>query len=79
MAGNAFSNASLPAILKSPGLEELDLQKVAGINVPGLNHIVKKKSLRFVQLDQTGVSLPSAQQLKQMMPSTRIGIAGTIY
>lgn len=79
LAGNSFTNASLPGILQSPRLEELDLQKVTGITDAGLNFIVKKTSLRFVQLDQTGVGLQSAQRLKQMMPDTRVGIAGTIY
>ena len=50
-----------------------------GINDLGLNHIVRKDSLRFVQLDQTGVTLQSAQELKRRMPTTRVGIAGTIY
>lgn len=79
LSGNVFTNVSLPGILSSPELEDLNLQKVSGINDPGLNDIVKKTSLRFVQLDQTGVSLPSAQELKRRMPETRVGIAGTIY
>lgn len=79
LANNGFTSLSLPGILAAPDLEELNLQKVAGIDDPGLNHIVKKTGLRFVQLDQTGVSLPSAQELKRRMPATRVGIAGTIY
>ncbi len=79
LAANPFSNVSLPGILNSPNLEELNLQKVAGVSDPGLNFIVKKTSLRFVQLDQTGVTLQSDQQLKQMMRDTKVGIAGTIY
>lgn len=79
LARNAFSNSSLPGILGSPDLEELNLQKVPGISDQGLNYLVKKLSLRMLQLDQTGVTLQSAQKLKQMMPETRVGIAGTIY
>lgn len=79
LSENTFTNNSLPAILKSPKLEELILKKVSGINDPGLNHIVKKTTLTFIQLDQTGVTLQSAQLLKQKMPSTKVGIAGTIY
>lgn len=79
LSANVFTNASLPGILTSPNLEELNLQKVSGVNDPGLNLIVRKKTLRFVQLDQTGVTLQSAQKLKQMMPETKVGIAGTIY
>lgn len=79
LANNAFTNASLPGILGSPELEELNLQKVPGISDPGLNFLVKKLGLRMLQLDQTGVTLQSAQQLKRLMPETRVGIAGTIY
>jgi Leucine-rich repeat (LRR) protein len=79
LSENPFTNNSLPAILKSPRLKELILQKVTGVNDPGLNHIVKKTSLTFIQLDQSGVSLQSAQLLKQKMPNTKVGIAGTIY
>lgn len=79
LAKNAFTNVSLPGILSSPDLEELNFQKVPGISDQGLNLLVKKLSLRMLQLDQTGVTLQSAQKLKQMMPETRVGIAGTIY
>ena len=66
-------------ILSSPGLEELNFQKVPGISDQGLNILVKQLSLRMLQLDQTGVTLQNAQKLKQMMSETRVGIAGTIY
>ena len=79
LALNSFTNVSLPGILGTPSLEELHLQRVVGVNDTGLNHIVKKQSLRLVYLDNSGVTSQGAQQLKKMMPSTKVGFDGVVH
>lgn len=79
LARNSFTNVSLPGILGTPSLEELHLQRVVGVNDTGLNHIVRKKSLRLVYLDNSGVTSQGARQLKQIMPSTKVGFDGAVH